>query len=266
MVTINDSVFIIPSENSVNVNGETLWFDMNKPEKIKNISTELIEGIYWKQGGESKICYYGDKLYGEDYHELPLTVDESTWEEVIKPFTDQWQAEKDRIEQEQQAAAEEYAKFSSRQIRAYDLVNRSYNDILNNGYVTTSLGYDADISTASTASLLGTKLNLDNDTYDSANFVDYHDLNRQIDSVKCNTIISEINQAQNHLRDQKQDFISQIKNITDNESLNTLLPTLKFTTLDFTQDTSTTGDEDMPKQYKEIPINQLDLLSLIDRI
>ena len=162
MVTINDSVFIIPSENSVNVNGETLWFDMNKPEKIKNISTELIEGIYWKQGGESKICYYGDKLYGEDYHELPLTVDESTWEEVIKPFTDQWQDEKDRIEHEEQEAQENYQKFSSRQLRAYDLVKTNYQSALDNAPVITSLGYSADISTNSVATLMGTKLNFEN--------------------------------------------------------------------------------------------------------
>ena len=266
MATINDSALIIPSENSINVDGEHLVFNYTKPDKIGDIPVELIATISWKWYGESKIDWYEDILYGEEYHETFIEENEENYNKYIKPFTDQWEAEKDRIEQEQQAAAEEYAKFSSRQIRAYDLVNRSYNDILNNGYVTTSLGYDADISTASTASLLGTKFNLDNDTYDSANFVDYHDLNRQIDSVKCNTIISEINQTQNHLRDQKQDFIAQIKNTTDNESLNTLLPTLKFTTLDFTQDTSTTGDEDMPKQYKEIPINQLDLLSLIDRI
>ena len=264
MATINDSVFIVPSENMVHVNDTPLNFLIDKPETIKDVDIELVSQIYWKWGGENCICYYGDKLYGEDYHEIPLT--DEDWETCVKPFTDQWQTEKDRIEQEEQEAQENYQKFSSRQLRAYDLVKTNYQSALDNAPVVTSLGFDADISTESTATLLGSKLNLDNGTYDSVNFVDYYDIDREIDSTQINIILSQINQAQNHLRNQKQDYIAQIKNTYDNESLNALLPSLKFTTLDFTQDISSQSEEQL-KQYREIEITvkQYDILNTIDQ-
>lgn len=266
MATINDSVYVVPSENMIHVNDTPLNFSLNNPDAIKNIPINLVLQIYWKWGGENKIAYYEDKLYGEKYREMLLT--DADWQEVVKPYADQWQAEKDRIEQEQQAAAEEYAKFSSRQIRAYTLINDNYKSALENAGVATSLGYDADISADSSATLLATKMNLDNGVYDTVNFVDYHDLNREIDGAKCETLISEINQTQNHLRDQKQDFMAQVKNCSSNEQLDALLPTLKFTTLDFTQDTATASEETMPKQYKEVEITykQLDMLTMIDKI
>ena len=268
MATINDSALIIPSENSINVNGEHLVFNYTKPEKVKNIPIELIEQINWKRTGiGNNICYYGDELYGNDYHEMQLENDTSTWEEVIKPFTDQWQDEKDRIEQEEQEAQENYQKFSSRQLRAYDLVKTNYQSALDNAPVITSLGYSADISTDSVATLMGTKLNFENNTYDTVNFVDYYDIDREIDSVKLDIIISEINLTQNHLRNQKRDYIAQIKNTYDNDSLNAILPTLKFTTLDFTQDVDP-ANEDNVKQYKEveITIKQCDMLNTIDNM
>lgn len=266
MATINDSALIIPSENSINVNGEHLVFNYTKPDKIGDRPVELIATISWKWYGESKIDWYEDILYGGEYHETFIEENEENYNKYIKPFVDQWQAEKDRIEQEQQQAQEEYAKFSSRQLRAYDLVKTNYQSALDNAPVVTSLGFNADISTESTATLLGSKLNLDNGTYDSVNFVDYYDIDREIDSAQINIILSEINQAQNHLRNQKQDYIAQIKNTYDNESLNALLPSLKFTTLDFTQDTSSQGAEQL-KQYKEreITVKQYDILNTIDQ-
>lgn len=267
MVSINDDIFIIPSENSIAVNNETLWFEFTKPKKILDINIKNISQIWWKSSNESKIVWYEGELYASLMHEIPLTEDENTFNEIVKPFADQWQDEKDRIEQEQQQAQEEYAKFSSRQLRAYDLIKTNYQSALDNAPVITSLGYSADISTNSVATLMGTKLNFENNTYDTVNFVDYYDIDREIDSVKLDIIISEINLTQNHLRNQKQDFIAQIKNTYDNDSLNVILPTLKFTTLDFTQDVDP-ANEDNVKQYKEveITIKQYDMLNTIDNM
>lgn len=267
MTYFNDDIFIIPSENSIAINNETLWFDYIKPDKILNINIENISQIWWKSSNESKIVWYEGELYASPMHETVLDETEEIYNTCIKTFADQYQAEKDRIEQEQQQAQEEYAKFSSRQLRAYDLVKTNYQSALDNAPVVTSLGFNADISTESTATLLGSKLNLDNGSYDSVNFVDYYDIDREIDSTQINIILSEINQAQNHLRNQKQDYIAQIKNTYDNDSLNAILPTLKFTTLDFTQDVDP-ANEDNVKQYKEveITIKQCDMLNTIDNM
>ena len=192
---------------------------------------------------------------------------EENYNKYIKPYVDIWQQVKDKKDQEQQQAQENYQKFSSRQLRAYDLVKTNYQSALDNAPVITSLGYSADISTNSVATLMGTKLNFENNTYDTVNFVDYHDIDREIDSVKLDIIISEINLTQNHLRNQKRDYIAQIKNTYDNDSLNAILPTLKFTTLDFTQDVDP-ANEDNVKQYKEveITIKQCDMLNTIDNM
>ena len=192
---------------------------------------------------------------------------EENYNKYIKPYVDIWQQVKDKKDQEQQQAQENYQKFSSRQLRAYDLVKTNYQSALDNAPVITSLGYSADISTDSVATLMGTKLNFENNTYDTVNFVDYYDIDREIDSVKLDIIISEINLTQNHLRNQKQDYIAQIKNTYDNDSLNAILPTLKFTTLDFTQDVDP-ANEDNVKQYKEveITIKQYDMLNTIDNM
>ena len=192
---------------------------------------------------------------------------EENYNKYIKPYVDIWQQVKDKKDQEQQQAQENYQKFSSRQLRAYDLVKTNYQSALDNAPVITSLGYSADISTDSVATLMGTKLNFENNTYDTVNFVDYYDIDREIDSVKLDIIISEINLTQNHLRNQKRDYIAQIKNTYDNDSLNAILPTLKFTTLDFTQDVDP-ANEDNVKQYKEveITIKQCDMLNTIDNM
>ena len=227
-----------------------------------NIGNGELSTIEWNKSESNltRICFVTGYTYMFD-----LT--EDNYNKYIKPYADIWQQVKDRKDQEQQQAQENYQKFNSRQLRAYDLVKTNYQSALDNAPVITSLGYSADISIDSVATLMGTKLNFENNTYDTVNFVDYYDIDREIDSAKLDIIISEINLTQNHLRNQKQGFIAQIKNTYDNDSLNAILPTLKFTTLDFTQDIDP-ANEDNVKQYKEveITIKQYDMLNTIDNM
>ena len=236
--------------------------DLIKNNLSDNLKNAEFYSIFWDKNSPNDS---GFNVLVDGYFQFDLT--EENYNRYVKPYVDIWQQVKDKKDQEQQQAQEEYAKFSSRQLRAYDLVNENYQSALENAPVTTSLGYDADISTDSIASLLGTKVNFENNTYTNTVFVDYYNIDRNVNEQQLNTIISEINLTQNHLRNQKQDYIAQIKNTYDNDSLNAILPTLKFTTLDFTQDVDP-ANEDNVKQYKEveITIKQCDMLNTIDNM
>lgn len=229
----------------------------NLPDNIKNSE---IYGITWflNDNGQTGFNTVNDGFY-------LFEPTEENYNKYCKPYADIWQEIKDKIEQEQAAAEEEYQKFTNRQIRAYSAINSNYADALKTSYVNTSLGYAADISAESTATLLGTKLNFDNGTINSTTFVDYHDIDRNINAEQLNSIISEINLTQTHLRNQKQDFIQQVKDTHDNDSLNAVLAQCKFTTLDFNSDVEVASGNDRVPQYTEIEIEQKDLIALVNR-
>ena len=274
-VTINDEILVqFMDVKCIRVNGETFlkteWEDNfgeldfsidliknNLPDNLKNAE---FYSIFWDKNSPNDS---GFNVLIDGYFKFDLT--EENYNKYIKPYVDIWQQVKDKIDQEQAAAEEEYQKFTNRQIRAYSAINSNYADALKTSYVNTSLGYAADISAESTATLLGTKLNFDNGTINSTTFVDYHDINRNVNAEQLNSIISEINLTQTHLRNQKQDFIQQVKNTYDNDSLNAVLVQCKFTTLDFNSDVEVASGNDRIPQYTEIEIEQKDLIALVNK-
>ena len=171
----------------------------------------------------------------------PFMFDEDKYADYIQPYVDLWQAEIDRLEQEQQAAKEEYAKFENRKERALDTIQSDYEAVLSRGFVRTSLGFDADIKPDSTATLLGTQTGL---VYASRAldvgseaprtvFRDFYGLKRELDAVQVERLICEINGAQNYIRELKYKFKDQIKGTFDNDSLNAVIKDLAYSTLDY---------------------------------
>ena len=240
-ITIDDSVFVVPNENYIEVNSETLHFNIVKPTKVKEIDINLVSQINWKSGGLTNLCYYEDILYGEKYREISLT--DEDWETCVKPFADQWQVEKDRLEQEQIQAQQEYSKFENRKERALDSIVNDYHTALEKGFVRTSLGFDADISPDSVATLSATNLSLNRNILaeepPKTVFRDFYGLKRELDKVQVELLICQINIAQNHIRELKYEFKSKVKETFDNESLNTALDTCVYSTLDFSNLTET---------------------------
>ena len=234
MATMNDSALIIPSENSINVNGEHLVFNYTKPEKVKNIPIELIEQINWKRTGiGNNICYYGDVLYGNDYHEMQLDDDNTTWEEVIKPFTDQWQAEKDRIEQEQEEAEKEYNKFENRQKRALTQLNQDFEDVKNRAHIFSSLGFESDADSTANENITGLLLTIGDNTIQ---FCDYYNEFHTLNKSQLTTLQNEIIQNAQSLYAQKWQFRTAIENATDNSTLDQAVSQINFTYMSFKQE------------------------------
>ena len=231
MATMNDSALIIPSENSINVNGEHLVFNYTKPEKVKNIPIELIEQINWKRTGiGNNICYYGDVLYGNDYHEMQLDDDNTTWEEVIKPFTDQLQAEKDRIEHEQEEAEKEYNKFENRQKRALAQLNQDFEDVKNRAHIFSSLGFESDADSTANENITGLLLTIGDNTIQ---FCDYYNEFHTLNKSQLTTLQNEIIQNAQNLYTQKWQYRTAIENATDNSTLDEAVSQINFTYADF---------------------------------
>lgn len=231
MATINDSALIIPSENSINVNGEHLVFNYTKPETVKNISIELIEQIDWEWYGESKICWYGDVLYGSDYHETNITNED--WETCVKPFVDQWQAEKDRLEQEQEEQEKEYNKFENRQKRALTQLNQDFEDVKNRAHIFSSLGFESDADSIANENITGLLLTIGDSTIQ---FCDYYNEFHTLNKSQLTTLQNEIIQNAQSLYAQKWQFRTAIENATDNSTLDQAVSQINFTYIIFKQE------------------------------
>lgn len=150
----------------------------------------------------------------------------------VQPFIDLWQAEKDRLEQE-------LLKFENRKERALETLVNDYHSALESGFVRTSMGFDADISPDSVATLSATNLALNRNILaeepPKTVFRDFYGLKRELDKVQVELLICQINAAQNHIRELKYTFKDKIKNTIDNESLNAALDTCVYSTLDFSK-------------------------------
>lgn len=235
----------------------------NESFPIKNLSADLIKkylpeniepadigGISWCLNDPTQTVF-------NTYHngDFRFDVAEENYNKFIKPYVDIWQAKQDEQQQEQEKAKVEWNKFENRQARAIEVIRADYARAQSDGFMRSSLGFDADISPSSTATLLGTQTNLvatqstkSTETPTTA-FFDFNGYRHDLDADQVQVLICEINYAQNHLRVQKHRFKTAVTATTDNESLNTCLATCLFTALDF----SRAAEDGTPA---ELPIEQ----------
>lgn len=235
----------------ISVDGEALYFNFNYKgltrydlawlDDVKNID------IWEPEDKAAHIDFAGTQ---EEY------------DECVQPLVDLWQAEKDRIVEEEAQAQAEYEKYENRKIRAFDYVDQNYNTCLNTAPVVSALGYENAINTSNLSVIMSSKFTLDSGTLDNMTILDYHNLPREIDKIQAGLIISEIAQAQSHIKDQRKQFYDLINNTTDNATLNEALKKCVFTSLDFS---ATTMDAHEMRTIKELEINQIDILSEIDK-
>lgn len=230
-----------------------VWFDGYKSVEvdgkdlpIANLSISTIQdklpsdlepnkilGIDWNMSVDNKICFgLNDGS--------PRIFEADRYDDFIQPYVNLWQAEKDRLEQEQIEAEQEYAKFENRKERALNTIQADYEAVLERGFVRTSLGFDADISPDSSATLMGTQINLvytmrtmSEGEPPKTVFRDFYGLKRELDVVQVERLICEINGAQNYIRELKYQFKGAVKETFDNASLNTCIETCVYSTLDY---------------------------------
>ena len=210
----------------------TVPTDLIKDVVPENVKAEELSSITWDKSADKQTFFNmnnGAIIFFDSTEE--------NYNKWVKPYVDLWQAEKDRLEQEQIQAQQEYSKFENRKERALDSIVNDYHTALEKGFVRTSLGFDADISPDSVATLSATNLSLNRNILaeepPKTVFRDFYGLKRELDKVQVELLICQINIAQNHIRELKYEFKSKVKETFDNESLNTALDTCVYSTLDF---------------------------------
>lgn len=177
-VNINDSLLCNLHENMIHVNDKPIHFttDIVLPEMLKGIPTSKAHQVMWKwsAGNDCKICSYTEGLYKGELVETPLT--DEDWETCIKPFADQWQAEKDRLEQEQQQTQEQYNQIQNVRTRAIAYMNNTWDSIEETASVESSLGYTIGVSEKDIKFYTARIETMEDD--ETVTFKDYHNIER----------------------------------------------------------------------------------------
>ncbi len=223
----------------INVNGELLNISPISLDLILNKLPTDVDFSNTKSMGWSDNMGLSQKGFISLGDGTSFTFDEGKYNDCIQPYVDIWQAEKDRIQQEQEEAEREYQKFENRKDRALQAIRNDYQSVLAQGFVRTSLGLDADISPDSTATLLGTEVALSRQIRlkeaenPTTPFRDFYDIVHELNQTQIELVIVQINRVQNHLRESKNTFLTNIKNTYDNTSLDEVIAQCIFTTLDY---------------------------------
>lgn len=224
---------ILANSSGISFNGERLDFSFIPPKPFPQ------NGVNWSfLWNEFYEVVYLD-IFENPTKTVEIEKTEENYQKYCQPLIDLWQAEKDRIEAEQEAAKQELLKFENRKERALDSLVNDYHGALESGFVRTSMGFDADISPDSVATLSATNIALNRNILAEESpktvFRDFYGLKRELDKVQVELLICQINAAQNHIRELKYTFKTKVKESHDNESLNAALNTCVYSTLDFSK-------------------------------
>lgn len=230
---------------------------------ISTIADKLPEGLDPNrvEGIDFNITFSG-KICISISQGSPLSFGTDRYNDFVQPYVDIWQAEKDRLEQEQAQAEQEYAKFENRKERALDSLVDDYHSVLAGGFVRTSMGFDADISPDSVATLSATNIALNRNILaeeaPKTVFRDFYGLKHELNQVQVELLICQINAAQNHIRELKYTFKTKVKESFDNESLNAALDTCVYSTLDFSKLSTDGKPTVMPFEQVSTYVDRID--------
>ena len=170
MSEIKDRVIVNFDVPYINVNNDPLPFSFTR-EHLKNLPSEVsldnIQEIYWEKDKQSYFTLYGGSL---------VLFEESKYNDFIQPYVDLWQAEKNRIEQEQQEAQEQYNQIQNVRARAITYMNNTWGNIEETANVESSLGYTIGVSEKD-IKFYTARIETMDDT-ETVTFKDYHNIER----------------------------------------------------------------------------------------
>ena len=213
------------SSKSVAVNDETLYFDFTVPD----IYPENFFYVIWWPSDNVFAWFEADELGNNQVkHELEPT--EENYNIYVKPFVDQWQAEKERVEQEQAEAEAEQNKFENRQDRALEQLNKDFQIAADRAHVASSLGFTADANSTANENVNGLLITIGDGT---VQFCDYYNEFHALNKAQLETLRSEIIQNGQSLYAQKWKYRTAIEDCVDNEGLDAVVATIEFTYMDF---------------------------------
>lgn len=232
-MNIND-VNLVATKTSISFNNLSFTIKFNPPEAFPQNGNNW--SFMWSPNYQ--VAYLD--IFGESTQSIEIEKTEENYQKYCQPLIDLWQVEYDRVQVEQEAAKQELLKYENRKERALNEIQKDYEAVLERGFVRTSLGFDADISPDSSATLLGTQTSLvytmrtlaESETPKTV-FRDFYGLKRELDAVQVERLICEINGAQNHIRELKYAFKGAVKETFDNDSLNACIENCVYSTLDY---------------------------------
>lgn len=228
------SVWFAPM--AITVDGEIISFTSNVTIDLiaNNLPDDLdptkINGINWNVMSENNIYFM---LKGGSVRKF----DSDKYDDYIQPYVNIWQAEKDRIEQEQQEQQEEWNKFENRQARALTQVNEDFETVSLRAYVKSSLGFTANADRIAKDNVQGLIEEVGDST---VQFCDYYNQFHELNKSQLETLKSEINQNGQNLYQQKWVYRTAIEQCADNEGLDQVVEGIKFIYMDFTPTGETT--------------------------
>lgn len=213
------------SNKSVAVNDETLFFNFSTPD----IYPEDFFYVIWWPDDNVFAWFQADELGNNQVkHELEPT--EENYNAYVKPFVDQWQTEKDRLDAEQAAREAEYNSFENTKSRALSKLNTEFEKAKTEAYVTSSLGFKADANSTANENVNGLLVTVGEGT---VSFCDYNNEFHNLNKSQLETLRSEIISNAQSLYTQKWTYRTAIEQCETAEQIEEALAQVKFTYEDF---------------------------------
>lgn len=147
---------------------------LNPPSKKEKI-TSIVWDVEKKNYPTKGVLFFSEPINENGESEIYFN-EEEKYNDWVQPFVDVWQAEKDRIEQEQQEALEQYNQIQNVKSRAMNYVNQTWDSIEETASVESSLGYTIGVSEKD-IKFYTARIETMEDT-ETVTFKDYHNIER----------------------------------------------------------------------------------------
>lgn len=227
---MKNTVSVWFSPMGITVDGETIMFTSNVTvdliaEKLPDdLNPTEISGLDWNVKSENQVSLLIKNGTSRKF-------DSDKYDDYIKPYVDIWQAEKDRLEQEQEEAEAEWNKFENRKARALTQLNVDFETVKDRAHLKSSLGFEADANSTAKENVQGLIEEVGDGT---VQFCDYYNQFHELNKSQFETLKSEINQNGQALYAQKWQYRTAIEQCSDNEGLDQVVAGIEFTYMDFT--------------------------------
>lgn len=217
--------------NAIAVNNEVFWFDSLNIDTIQNVLPNNVKDKTIIEVRSLPSLNRIEFLFNDSSAEtFPLI--EENYNNWVKPYADIWQAEKDRLEQEQAETQAKWNKFENRQARALTQLNADFETVKDNAYLKSSLGFTANANPTAKENVQGLIEEVGDGT---VQFCDYYNQFHELNKSQLETLKSEINQNGQALYAQKWQYRTAIEQCSDNEGLDQVVAGIEFIYKDFTQ-------------------------------
>ena len=227
---MKNEVFVYLKGQAISVDGEHLPVGGVSLNLIKDVLPNTTDFNNASVVGWASNLGLPEKGYIALANGTPFVFDEVKYSDIVQPYVDLWQAEKDRLDAEQAAREAEYNSFEATQARALSKLNTDFEKAKEEAYVTSSLGFKADANSTANENVNGLLVTVGDGT---VSFCDYNNEFHELNKSQLETLRSEIISNAQSLYTQKWTYRTAIEQCETNEQIEEALAQVKFTYEDF---------------------------------